>query len=286
MTTTDKRERAGLFRERLNAAFVALGTNQSALARTVGVDRSTISQLLAGRTTRLPNAQVVAECARALGVSADWLLGLSDRRERPGDLLDAYFRTTQAARSSADQQIIAWHKEAMGYKIRHVPATLPDMLKTREMLRWEYDLQLGRTTDQAIGAVEDQLDWFENNTSDYELAMPLHELSAFVSGEGYYRDLPARVRRDQIEQILALYDRHFPSMRIFLFDARQVFSAPVTVYGPLHAVIYLGQHYFAFRETERVHSITQHFNWLVRKAVVDARQFPQHLRDLAAEGSG
>ena len=79
ITKTDKRDRSTLFRNRLAKAAELKSINQSELARAVGVDRSTISQLLSGRDARLPNAQVVAECASALGVSADWLLGLTDR---------------------------------------------------------------------------------------------------------------------------------------------------------------------------------------------------------------
>ena len=59
----DKRDRAQLLRARIGEAMGANGINQSALARAVGVDRSTISQLLSGEGARLPNAQVVAECA-------------------------------------------------------------------------------------------------------------------------------------------------------------------------------------------------------------------------------
>lgn len=283
MTKTDKRQRSDTFRARLLSAVAMNGINQSALARSVGVDRSTISQLLAGRDARLPNAQVVAECARSLGVSADWLLGLTDRPERPGDVLDAYLTVTDAARSSADEQIDKWHREAIGYKIRHVPATLPDMLKTSEVLSWEYGPQLGRTAEQAIGAVDDRLGWFMNRDSDYEIAVPVHELESFARGDGYYTGLPAETRRAQIDRILALYDELFPSLRMFLFDARQVYSAPVTVYGPLLAVVYLGQHYISFRESSRIRTFTQHFDWLVREAVVDARQIPDLLRRLRAE---
>ncbi|MBZ0130496.1 MAG: helix-turn-helix domain-containing protein [Rhodobacteraceae bacterium] len=283
MTKTDKRDRSNLFRERLSLATDQAGSNQSALARAVGVDRSTISQLLAGRNARLPNAQVVAECARVLGVSADWLLGLTDRPERPGDVLAASLVVTEAARSSADQQITEWHREAAGYKIRHVPATLPDILKTRDMLRWEYGPQIGRTPDQAIGAADDQLDWFEQRESDYEIAFPRHEIDSFARAEGYYTGLSPEIRLAQIDHLQHLYDAHFPSMRIFLFDARRVFSAPLTVFGPLLAVVYLGQNYLAFRESSRVRIFTQHFDNLVRDAVVDAREMPQLLAGLRAE---
>jgi len=283
LAQTDKRDRAAVFRERLARALDLNGLNKSQLARRIGVDRSTVSQLLASAGTRLPNAQVVAECATGLGVSADWLLGLTERPERPGDVLDAFVTMTDAARSSADEQIDQWHREAAGYKIRHVPATLPDMLKTPEFLTWEYGPQLGRTAAQAIGAVDDRLGWFKGRESDYEVALPMHELESFVRAEGYYRGLPPGIRHGQIDRILQLCDEMYPVLRLYLFDARRVYSAPLTVYGPLLAVIYLGQQYLAFRESRRVRSLTQHFDWLVREAVVDARDVPAHLSRLKAE---
>ena len=62
-----------------------------------------------------------------------------------------------------------------------------------------------------------------------------------------------------------------------------MFSAPVTVFGPLLAVLYLGRHYLAFRDTARVARFSQHFDWLVREADVSAKDFPQVLEDLQAE---
>lgn len=279
----DKRDRAALFRDRLTQAIGEKDATQSSLARRIGVDRSTISQLLTGEGARLPNAQVVAECASALDVSADWLLGLTERPERLADLLATSLTMTEAPRALIDETIFGWHQEAAGYKIRHVPATLPDMLKTREMLRWEYEPQLGRTADQAIGASEDRLNLMARSGSDYEIALPLHELDAFIRAEGYYRDLPAEVRAEQVTRLRALYAQLYPALRIYLFDARRVFSAPVTVFGPLLAVLYLGRHYIAFRDSARVTSFSSHFDWLVREAELGARDFPTHLDALARE---
>ncbi|NOX73523.1 MAG: helix-turn-helix transcriptional regulator [Alphaproteobacteria bacterium] len=286
MNKTDKRDRSTSFRTRLVQAAAMNGMNQSALSRAVGVDRSTISQLMAGKNARLPNAQVVAECARALGVSADWLLGLTERPERPGDVINSYMAVTDAVRSSADEQLNKWHHEAAGYKIRHVPATLPDILKTADMLTWEYGRQLARTAPQAIRAVDDNLDWFTTQNSDYEIAFPLHELESFARAEGYYRGLSPDIRLAQLDYFLSLYEEHFPSLRLFLFDARQVYSAPISVFGPLLAVVYLGQHYIAFRESSRIKTFTAQFDSLVREAVVDARDIPDKLRALRAEISG
>ena len=281
MNQIDKRERARILRQRVTAAMNDAGLNQSDLARAVGIDRSTVSQLLTSPLPRVPNAQVVAGCAAALGVSADWLLGLSERPERAADLIATSLSMTAAPRAMIDEQIFAWHRDAAGYKIRHVPAALPDMFKTHDMLRWEYEPHLGKTIEQAIGASEDRIALMRKNGSDYEIAMPLYEVASFVRAEGYYQGLPAVVRRAQIERLIALHEQFYPSLRIFLFDARRIFSAPVTVFGPLMAVLYIGQSYMVFRDNERVRIFVRHFDTLVREASVSAHDFPGHLTALA-----
>jgi len=276
----DKRERSAIFRQRLNDAMGRAGLNKSSLSQAIGVDRSTISQLLSDNHARLPNAQVIGECAHTLGVSADWLLGLSERPERANDLLDVALSMPQAERSSVDEQLFEWHKEAAGYKIRHVPATLPDFLKSPAMLRWEYEQHMGKTPDQAIGAMEDHLSWIRARQGDYEIAIPLHELESFAAGTGYYTGLSAGIRKEQVDQWIAQYDQFYPSLRIFLFDAHKVFSAPLTVFGPLMAMIYLGRHYIVFRDSARVQAMTNHFDWLVRESSIDARDFIASLNAL------
>ena len=262
----DKRNRAAQFRERLRQALQLSGISQAALARNIGVDRSTISQLLGDSGARLPNAQVVGECAAALNVSADWLLSLSDRPENATDIVANSLSLTRAPRALVDDQIYQWHRDAAGYKIRHVPATLPDMFKTDAMLEWEYAPHLGRTIQQAIGASKDRLNWMRQSTSDYVIAMPMHEISSFANSQGYYQGLPSKIRNEQIQWLVDLCAQFYPRVRIYLFDARRLYSAPITVFGPLLAVLYVGRHYLAFRESERVHTFTEHFDTLIREA--------------------
>ncbi|MEO1533473.1 MAG: helix-turn-helix transcriptional regulator [Pseudomonadota bacterium] len=278
----DKRHRAAVFRERLLAAMGEAGMSRSALARAAGVDRSTLSQLLADGETRLPSAQLVADAAAELGVSTDWLLGLTERPERAGDLIAASVRITEAERASVDETMLEWHREAAGYKIRHVPATLPDILKTQAVLAWEYRSFLGKTPDQAIRATMDRLDLLRDGRSDYEIAFPRHELEAFAAGEGYYRGLPEEARAEQLAALARAARDLYPSLRLFAFDAHRLFSAPVTVFGPLLAVVYVGQFYLAFRSEERVRSMTRHFDWLVRECEVDARDMAGFIDGLAS----
>ncbi|WP_238370242.1 helix-turn-helix domain-containing protein [Heliomarina baculiformis] len=276
----DKRVRAAQFRARLADAMAQTGTTQSELSRRIGVDRSTISQLLADEGARLPNAHVVGACASVLGVSADWLLSLSDRRESAAELMAGSLSLTEAPRALVDEKIFDWHKEAAGYKIRHVPASLPDMLKTRALIEWEYKPHLGRTADQAIGASEDRLQWMRGSASDYEICIPIYELYCFAQGIGYYHDLDAGVRREQIDFLLALCDQLYPRLRIYLFDAKRLYSAPITIFGPLLCVFYAGGHYMAFRDSDRIATFTGHFDMLVREADLSARHFPKHLKRL------
>ncbi len=283
LAIVDKRVRAEQFRDRLSSALTASGLSRAGLARAVGVDRSTVTQMLADGEIRMPGGHVVAACAQVLDVSTDWLLGLSDRPEQAGALLDSSMSISETGRATGlDDQIFAWHREAEGYKIRHVPATLPDMLKTDAMLQWEYAPVTHRHPSEAIEAAAERLDWMSLTQSDYELALPLHELESFGRGEGYYAGLEAETRRVQLDWLVETYDRFYPSLRIFLFDARQVFSSPVTVFGPLMAVIYMGRHYIAFRDRDRVRTVARHFDWLVREASVSARDIPAYLDGLRA----
>jgi transcriptional regulator with XRE-family HTH domain len=280
MEKMDKRHRADLFRTRLAQAMTARGVTQSALARLIDVDRSTISQLLDSGSARLPNAQIAAEAASALCVTLDWLLGLTDRPEQLDRLMATALTLSEAPRALIDETIFGWHQEAAGYKIRHVPATLPDMVKTRAMMEWEYGSQLGPQAQEAISASEARLAWMRRARSDYEIALPLHELAAFARAEGYYAGLPAEIRLGQLDRILELADQLYPAMRIYLYDAHQVYSAPITVFGPILAVVYLGPTYLAFRDADRVAVLSQQFDGLIRAASVDAREVPAHLRAL------
>lgn len=279
----NKRARSDLFRNRLQKAMDLKGDTQSSLARKTGADRSTLSQILAGTTPRLPNGQLVAQCANSLGVSADWLLGLSDQPDSLEQILEQAMTMVDAPRALIDAQIFAWHQRAAGYKIRHVPSGLPDMVKIRSMLEWEYAPSLGHTIDLAIASAEDRLNWMRQAQSDYEIALPIHELQAFARAEGYYSGCPRQIRIEQLKHLAQLTAQLYPVMRFSLFDARKIYSAPITIFGPLLAVIYLGQKYLVFRVPDRIQALSQHFDGLIREAEISTRELPAFIGALLQE---
>jgi transcriptional regulator with XRE-family HTH domain len=267
----DKRERAVIFRSRLSERMKSNGLSRSALARACRVDRSTIAQLLSEDETRLPNAHLAAECASALGVSADWLLALAERSETAADLLATSFRLTEATRTPADAQIDEWHREAAGYKIRHVPTTLPDILKTDAVIHFEYSDFVEKTPVQAGLAVRDKAEWLRRPGSDYEICVSRELVESLARGEGYWRGLSQDARREQIAYMAACCRELYPSLRLYLYDTKKVFSAPVTIFGALLAAVYIGRYYMVFRETRQVRALTDNFDRLVRDSETDAR---------------
>lgn len=275
-----KNDRAELFRNRLAARLAQAGMSRSALARAAGVDRSTIAQLLSSEDVRLPNAHLAAECAAALGVSADWLLGLSDRPESAAEVLSASFRIETAQRTPADEQIIAWHQEAAGHKIRHVPATLPDILKTEAVLKWEYEAFLGKSPEQARGAMRETIAWLRNPGSDYEICVSIDKIRSLARGEGYWQGLSRESRVEQIEFMAESCERLYPSLRLYFYDAKKVFSAPVSIYGRLLAAIYVGEFYLVYRDNRQIAALTEHFDSLVRESEFEARNAGRTIRGM------
>ena len=89
-----------------------------------------------------------------------------------------------------------------------------------------------------------------------------------------------------MDHLIRLTDELYPGLRLYFYDAHRVFSAPVTVFGPHLAVVYLGISYISFHDPSRVAQISGHFDWLVREAPLGAREAAGHLRQLRAGLAG
>src|SRR5437868_5010677 len=85
----DKRDLSAIFRERLKLLLTRSDLNQSAFAGAVGIDRSALSQLMSGASTRLPRAETLLNIAAEFKVSLDWLLGLSQDEGVTGEIRES-----------------------------------------------------------------------------------------------------------------------------------------------------------------------------------------------------
>ena len=282
----DRRDTAQRFRERLHEAMTSARVNRSALAARIGIDRSTLSQLLSAETDRLPRADTAAAIASVLHVSLDWLLGLSQQAKLGADILEESVEVKESARAPVDESLAAWYAEAVGYKIRHVPATLPDLMKTEEVLDYEYRDFAARSTDRAIAVSHGRLAYVRLPETDIEIGQSRQSLEAFARAEGIWRDLALSARREQLDHMIALIDELYPTLRMFFFDGRTHFSVPYTVFGPQRAVVYVGQMFFAFNTIEHIRVLTRHFDALVRASTVPAHVAGDFLRELRRDLGG
>jgi len=270
-----------LFRSRLREVITTSGQTRSAFAEQVGMDRSTLSQLLSSDHDRLPRAETIAAIAATASVSVDWLLGLSQQGQVGTDVLRE--RTPEietGAGSPTDERLMRWHTEAVGYKIRYVPSTLPDLLKTPAVIRYEYGR---RSLPVAAGRMElalERLAYSRRPETDMEVCSSRQSLEDFAAGAGIWRGLPVEHRREQLQTMCLLSDELYPTFRWFLFDGLEQYCVPLTVFGPLRAALYVGDMYVVFNATEQVRALTQHFDALVRAAVVQPVDVPAVLDGL------
>ncbi len=285
MDKISKSQRAFMFRERLSEAMRERQLNRSTLAERSNVDRSTVSQLLGEHQLRLPSGHVVAELATALGVTTDWLLGLTSNTLSPGEILRESLEVAQASAAPADANIERWLQESVGAKIRNTPTTLPEFMKTQAVMELEYASYLGKSPKQAMASNEARLNLNRVTGMEYELAIPQQRLESFARRHGIWSALSSDQMREQLTHMADLCDELYPSTRLHLYDLTQQFSAPITVFGQRRAVIYIGSAYFVFNTREHVETLTRHFDQLVRNASVLSHESAHWLRALAQKTS-
>lgn len=281
MATNSKSTRSEVFRDRLRAAMLEHKLNRTQLAERTGVDRSTVSQLLSEHQVRLPSGHVVAELASALNVSADWLLGLTNSTLGPGEILRESLEVAEALPDRADLHIERWLQESMGAKVRNVPTTLPEVMKTEATLQLEYANYDGKTPQLALESKQTRLVLNRVVGTDYEFAMPVQTLTDFAQGSGIWAALTPAQRKEQLLHMAELCQELYPSTRLHLYDLTHRFSAPVTVFGQQRAVIYIGSSYFVFNTREHIETLTRHFDDLVRDASVLSHAVSGWLQKLA-----
>lgn len=170
----DKRDLSAIFRERLKLLLTRSDLNQSAFASAVGIDRSALSQLMSGASTRLPRAETLLNIAAEFKVSLDWLLGLSQDEGVTGEIRESL--EIEEAPDGFDRTLLAkWFAEAAGTKIRYVPAGIPDLLRTRALVDYEANITNRSRLAQA-SETQYRIEYNRRPETDMEVCMPRHTL--------------------------------------------------------------------------------------------------------------
>ena len=271
------------FRERLAELVAQERRSLTAFARDAGIDRSTLSQLLSANNRRLPRAETLAAIAEASGVSVDWLLGLAHGGPSRTDIVHEEFALNLDELSSLDEAWIGWHEQSAGLKVRTLPASLPDLLKTEAVIRHEVQRYATIRPEQRIRKATAPLELARAPGSDLECCNSIQAIEGFARGWDVWAALEHRHRVAQIDRMIELCEELYPTFRWFLYDGRQRYSSAVTVFGLERAVVYLGQMYLVLNNRGHVMTFVKHFDDLIRAAVVQPPDIPRLLRKLRAE---
>ena len=280
----DKRDLSSIFRERLKLIVQRSDMNQSAFASAVGIDRSALSQLLSGGTTRLPRAETLLNIAAENKVSLDWLLGLSQDEALTGEIRDM-MEIEEGASSYGESFMARWYAEAAGAKVRYVPAGIPDLLRTGALVDYEAGITHRDPSAQA-NETRDRVDYNRRPETDMEVCMPRHTLDIFARGLGVWTDFPAEARAEQLSHMARLLDDLYPTFRLYLYDGRMRYSVPYTIFGSIRAAIYVGDMYLVLNATAPVRALTRHFDNLIRAAEVNAHESAAYARSLVVSDHG
>lgn len=279
-----RRQVVQVFRERLDMVIKRSGLTPAAFASSLGIDRSTLSQVLSPANDRLLRAETLAVLATRYGVSVDWLLGLTSQERQGADVVEQV-RVEGQAGSPTDDRFLRWYAEAenAGYPIRTVPRSFPDFLKLAEVIAYEYagwpEIDIGASVHWA----EERLESMRSSALSQEACLSLQGLQAFARGEAQWDRLPAALRRDQLHAMSKACRDIYPSLRVHLFDLRDTYSAPFTVFGPQRAILYTGGLFFVFTATKHVRLLNQRFDDLIRASAVQPNGVPDVLTALARE---
>ncbi len=275
----DKRDLSGVFRERLKLLLQRSERNQSEFAAAVGIDRSALSQLLSGASTRIPRAETLLNIAVENRVSLDWLLGLSHDETLTGEIRQSL--EIEEGSGTFDRTLLArWHAEAAGTKIRYVPAGIPDLLRTQALIDYEADIT-NRSRESQADETQYRIDYNRRPETDMEVCMPLHTLEIFARGLGVWSGFPEHERRAQLAHMAELLDDLYPAFRLFLYDGRIRYSVPYTIFGPYRAAIYVGDMYLVLNAVQPIRTLTRHFDNLIRAADVNPHETAAFARNLS-----
>jgi transcriptional regulator with XRE-family HTH domain len=269
----DKRAISSAFRERLRTLLGDERGGVTAFVRDTGVDRSALSQFLSPEVDRLPRAETLRRIAEARGVTVDWLLSLTNTPAGVQQVAPAV-QIEQAQDPAGGSPLDRWRHEAAGMKLRYVPSSLPDMLH----LSPESE---PAAPDARTGQPENVLGGFTLGEMDVEIAMPIQTLQDLAEGTGLWRGTGPALRRRQLDHMAATCAEAYPALRLHLYDGRETFAAPFTVFGRIRAAVYLGEAYLVVTAAEQVGALTRLFDNLVRRSVVGPDRVHETLAALA-----
>ena len=208
---------------------------------------------------------------------AAWIF---DDRRYGTEILRQSVAVAPYRQSPADTTVARWYAEAAGFKVRYVPANIPDIVKTEALLEHEYGHWREPAVDQAVEKSRRQLQFGRIPDNDMEICLSVQAIRDLCHGHSLWRGLAKTVRRSQQEQIATVLKDLYPGVRLYLFDGLRRFASPYTIFGNRRAALYIGQLFITVNTPEHVALLIRHFDDLIRNCVINAHETAAFIRRL------
>jgi transcriptional regulator with XRE-family HTH domain len=275
MASMDKRDLAREFKKRLRDVVGSHTEGRGHFMRAVGIDRSALSQFLNPETDRMPRAETLHRIASVTGVSADWLLCLENAPEGRQEVARSV-QIEKEIQADGSTPLDQWCNEAIGFKLRTVPSTLPDIVSLVPDANTD-----GTLEDPRGGGVENVLKHISLHDMDVEIAMPLQTLQDLSARTGLWRDISRAQSKQQLQHMARICQAYYPALRLHVYDGTKTFSAPFTVFGNQRVALYIGDAYLVVSSPDQVRDFAHQFDRLVRRAMIGSDKIHETLNDLS-----
>ena len=164
-----------------------------------------------------------------------------------------------------------------------MPTTLPDLLKTEAVAEYEFNRYGSGKVDQSVRDNQLLLLQQRHPGSELETCMSIQHLESFAQGQGIWKGLALRDRKEQLQQMIDLNQELYPGFRWYLYDGKQTYSSSFTIFGPMRASLFLGHLYVIVNSIDHIRKLTERFDDLIRKACVHPHEIPEFLKGLLAK---
>ena len=162
--------------------------------------------------------------AVAHDLSLDWLVGLSNAGPLEAELLtQTSFAGARTVDDGRERLLGGWARRR-SYKIRYVPSTLPDLLKTEAVIRFERAGAGGPDVAQTIETPRPSWRGRAIPTRRWSAARRSQGIASFARARASGAGSASRPRRQQLDHLIELVEELYPTFRWFLFDGSRRYA--------------------------------------------------------------
>ncbi len=277
------REQFRLFQQRLNQAFKEQDIVPARFSKQTGIARSTLSDLLKGEDIRLPRLDTIVALAEHLDVTSDWLLGLSNEKNKVSEIIESALQVAETEQASKDKDPLhQWlSTEMTDTKLRQACLFFPDHMATIDVLLYKY-----KDRYEHHGLTSEKVDAFSHSYRDkiehisVEMCAPLVNIETFAYGHDIWSELALEARQ---RQLLALADRleeTYPKHQMYLYDGLRNKPPMFILYGHQKASLWIGSYHLIFHIPKQVEAFHKQFDQHIRNTLIYPHEAPNYLREL------